>query len=550
MAFSEEDRAVLTQARDDIIAQVNSGVAARLGEYDASLAGKIKAGIETVFQGESPADIASRFDEFQKATQTAVDDMSKRLQESREAHWRDSDGRIRLQGGRYDGIPIEEANVAMRIAQAKASFKSRTSEMDALTQSIESTRIDKDMAERHMHAIRQSLGGRRDPIIQRLEDLALDRPLENNLSGLPTREGVFRTQAITTSTTELTEPILASTLWADLMLMPGVYQRIGAVNMPSPTYKMPSIDDVLVDALDYQGEAGESAGEIVAQRDEDPNFEQTIFTARTIRMAASISEDELEDSVINLAAVVRDTMNRAGQYGLDNFLFNSDESTTAPGATGTAANGNINNAQAATSPRLPVTRLGANGVRKYAIGNAVDAADASPSPELINRCRALLRDAGVMPSDYFYAMPSNTYYAALSNEEFRRYDAAAQLASILRGTMDVILGSPVVISRSLPPQVAGSGRIASTATNNDKGYIILVVPELWRMGVYVPFQLLSAMGQGGTPSAPARSAINPPGINFLLRGRYDVQHRTTGGTYRHTRPASMLRNIDVGDRLA
>ena len=566
MPFDQKDRATLDAFRDATLSQVGELVTQKLdanqgelkalvSEYDAKLPERIQKGIAEVFDGDSPAEIAERFKTFRQSTQVALDDLGKRVGEARQQNWRDSDGRVRVQSGRYAGVPLDIAQTALTVAQAKATFVGKTIEMDELQKSLDETSVTQDMAERHFAAIRREMPVREikgvrkgyglDPVVQRMEDIALGRRNPD----MPEAYGEYRIQAVTTTTAgapNLTTPILDGTLWADMMLMPGVYQRLPIVNMGAPTHYISNIDDVLVDALDYQGTVGASAGEIVAQADTDPNFERATLTARTIRLASSISQDELEDSVINLAVEIRNTMQRAGQYGLDNFVLNSDSSTTAPGADGSTANGNIN---AANAHPNALTRLGANGVRKYAIGNSVDASDASPSPTLISQARALLRDAGVTPGDFFYVMPSNTYYAALINDEFRRYDAAAQLATILTGEMRMALGTAIEVSRSMPPQVAESGRIGTTATNNDKGHILLVVPQLWRLGVYVPFQLMSAMGQGGTPAAPARSSINPPGLNFLLRGRYDVQHRATAGTYRHTRPASLLRNIDVGERL-
>ncbi len=297
--------------------------------------------------------MTEKFVELQNATQTAINDMSERIKEQAARRWRDNDQRLRVMGGSYDGIPLETAVIAQSIAEAKANHKNDSAELDALTQSLESTRkaMGKNEVEAHFDMLRQrraSIKGMaaHDGILQTLEDAAIRNGRNNSPNIIHDNGAEFRTQAVTTAANaQLTVPTLDATFWMDMQLEPTVAGRVPAVTMGRDKHRISNMDDVLVDALDIGSTlanlVGRSPGETANTADTDPNFEQVELTARTIHLATSISQDELEDSVINLAAEVRSTMVRAGMYGLDNFVINSDSDATA--TAGDGSTGNVSN---------------------------------------------------------------------------------------------------------------------------------------------------------------------------------------------------------------
>ena len=196
MPFDQKDRATLDAFRDATLSQVGELVTQKLdanqgelkalvSEYDAKLPERIQKGIAEVFDGDSPAEIAERFKAFRQSTQVALDDLGKRVGEARQQNWRDSDGRVRVQSGRYAGVPLDIAQTALTVAQAKATFVGKTIEMDELQKSLDETSVTQDMAERHFAAIRREMPVREikgvrngyglDPVVQRMEDIALGR---------------------------------------------------------------------------------------------------------------------------------------------------------------------------------------------------------------------------------------------------------------------------------------------------------------------------------------------------------------------------------------
>ena len=529
MALTQEDRAVLETAKQSMLDAVDEKLAAS----EPRVAAQIKQFVEESWKSaETPAAVQESFTKFQEATQKAVDDLTARMEEQSQRRWRNSDDRLRVQGGNYDGKDFEMLPMMRFFAEAKVKAGiPRTSELDSVMQSVKATdeSLDRDSVAAHFGVLQDRMKekfGAQNPVIQSLEDMALGRVDSRQ----PVGEGVHVIQALNTgSANNFVVPTIDATMWADVMLMPGnVMSRIPQVSMPSPTYRRPHFDDALRDALAIGGTAPGAGGEQVRVPDSDPGLVRPEFNAATVRLASSITQDEMEDSVVNLTAALRSEMLMAGAYGLDNMLLNSDYAVAAQ---------NINGALNVRAPSgLPNQR----GIRYYAIttsGQDVNAGG-NPTSQHFLDARALLRDAGVAPRDFFYVMNSRLYHRVLGITEFERYDAAERLASLITGQVEFAFGSPIIVSRAYPENVADSGRISSTPANNDTDSAVAVVTDLWNLGVYVPYQLMTGPGlniDNGT-------TINPDGINFLLRGRYAVQHRGTTGVT-HSRPASIIRNV-------
>ena len=552
-----ERKELLTQVLEPVKEWVHQNVSADNPE----IAAMIKQGVEDTIRnagGASIAELGEKLDTVITNSNEAMEQMKKDMDARLSQRFANTDDRLRIQGGAYSGMPIENLGIMQAIAQYKANEGvDKQNELDAVNQSVASTlkNLTRDDVEAHFDAMKQRQGYRTDASLQAIENGMFGRVGAKRLPTFDEETGARQllvtqaqtspgpgalpppgTTAVGSAVGELMAPTLDAMLWQDIMMGLDLVQRIPQVAMPSASHYMPSMDDTLMQALGFAvGGTGTYTGSATAQTasvaDQDAEFHRVRLQARTIMLAASLSQDAIEDSVINLASEIRNTMVRAGQIGLENFVLNSDSQTSAANIN---ANGSSNGV---------VNRLGSDGLRKYAqiTGGAdtrIDANNAAPDARTPTNLRARLREGGLNANDFFYAMNYREYYQLLAITEFARYDSVANLGTYITGRMDRLMATPVVVCHSFPEATTAAG-----VSGGDRGSILAVLPQLWRLGVYVPFQLMSALGQGGTVGAPARSSINPPGMNFLLRGRYAIQHRSTEAENNFSRPAAITYNL-------
>ena len=488
--LTQEEQSAIDAGKAQILGIVNS----HLTEREPEIAAAVKQALTGEFI--TPADAAAQIKQARDEAFAAINDLNTRLTEERGRRWDDSDDRFRFQSGAFDGVGIEMLEPIAFVGQ----HRKNPIDPGALTQGLKAfAESPRDHAEAHFAALKEKLGGVRNPIIDALENQALGR---ENLFTEPADMlnmfgGRFIAQANEITTTEaagVIQPTLDATLWADMMLMPGVLPRIPQQAMPTQQHTVPNFDDVLRDALNDGTTMTIAQGETTAQENIDTILRQTTFNARTITLATAITQQAREDSVINLAGEVRDRMIQAGQYGLENFIINSDPTGAATAANG--ASGNINASAAANT----LTRLGATGIRAWCIGNSERqrnaGGDAITNAD-IQAARAVLIDVGTQPGGYFYAMPASTYFAVQAVDEFARYDAAGQIASLLAQVPTLPgMGSPVVVSPGMAQMVTASGRKSGTQANNTMGHMLLVVPQPLAAGR--PRPLPTLLGGGRT----------------------------------------------------
>ena len=539
MPFDEQDRATLDATKADILQSVNTLIADKFGDAEKALPAKVKQALDEVFNGETPADIGEQFAKFQKNTEQALTEMAAKQERQRADAWRNSAERIRFQSGAFDGVGIELLEpLAFTSRQLREAGKNAADDA-SIAQGLKHVNENpREIVEAHFAALREKVG--KNSIIQALENAALGRERNPFEPGgvLNAAGGRFILQANEITSTEAAaaiQPTLDATLWADMMLEAGVSMRIPQQPMPTQQHSVPNFDDVLIDALNDGTSMAIARGELDPQQNQETTLRRTTFNARTITLATALTQTAMEDTPIGMAMEVRDRMIEAGAYGLENFVINSDPTAGATAANGSS--GNINASAAANT----LTRLGATGLRAFCIADASRQRDAGGDALTnadIQAARGILIDVATVPGNYFYAMPASTYFAAQAVDEFARYDAAAQVAALLTGRLTLPgMGSPVVVSPGMAQRVTASGRKSGTANNNTLGHMLLVVPSQWRLGVRVPFRLYSAEGV-------LDHNINPMGMNFLLRGRFDITVRNQTEVH-HTRPAALIRNISV-----
>ncbi|MBC6937681.1 MAG: phage major capsid protein [Chloroflexi bacterium] len=197
------------------------------------------------------------------------------------------------------------------------------------------------------------------------------------------------------------------------------------------------------------------------------------LTAKKLALRVGFSAELVEDAIVPVLNIYREQAMRAIADSIDYVLLNGD---TESGATG-----NINSDAAA--PSANARYLAFNGLRKLALANAANKADAGNNAPDLTKLRTarfkLPARYSARPADLAWIVDGGTYAKFLAMEQFLTMDKAGPLATAMTGQIGLVDGAPALVSAEMPLTEA-DGKVGSGT--NDRGTALCVYRPGWFVG--------------------------------------------------------------------
>lgn len=184
------------------------------------------------------------------------------------------------------------------------------------------------------------------------------------------------------------------------------------------------------------------------------NHPITDFTLKAEKLASKeqIGYEEEEDSILPIIPIVRAAIARRMVRTSDLALLRGDIGVATVTDTGPSLINGV--AVLADDQATEVTQPGAFGA-----ANPVTIADLQSTRRTMGRY-------GHMPSDVVYIVNQSVYFDLLEDPDFRTMDLVGSNATILRGQVGMVNGSPVIVSDSFAtPATSEYAAIALNASN-------------------------------------------------------------------------------------
>jgi len=197
----------------------------------------------------------------------------------------------------------------------------------------------------------------------------------------------------------------------------------------------------------YRSTDGTSTGSAV---DHEP-LDKTL-KAEKLASKEYLGYEEEEDAILALAPIIREAVIRRVVRSTDTELLRADIGADSGSGTVAAGWGVEGVATIATDASATYTQPGA-------YGDPTTIAD-------LQQTRRLMGAAGLMPGAVVYVVSESAYYDLLEDPDFRTMDVIGDRATILRGQIGMVNGSPVLISDSFATDATGTVQaICLNATN-------------------------------------------------------------------------------------
>jgi len=195
----------------------------------------------------------------------------------------------------------------------------------------------------------------------------------------------------------------------------------------------------------YKSSDGSSTGVARTQTPAD-----TLLKAEKLATKEFLGYEEEEDSIIAIIPLIRNAIVRRMSRTTDTELLRGNVGVeTVSGLTGNALINGV--ATFATDNSSSVTQDGTFGA-----ANPITVAD-------LQSTRRQMGPYGLNPSDVVYIVCESAYYDLLEDPDFRTVDLVGDKATILRGQIGSVNGSPVIVSDSFAASAVGT--VAAVALN-------------------------------------------------------------------------------------
>ncbi len=189
-----------------------------------------------------------------------------------------------------------------------------------------------------------------------------------------------------------------------------------------------------------------------------------------------IKDKDLQDSIAGISAQIINWANYITSGQIDHAMISGDITTTHMDGDVTTATDYRH--------RQP-------GLRKVALQNAATTVDLAGSigyEDLIS-IRKPLALAGIDPKTLAYIMDAYGYLEALATmSEARTVEKFGNRAIIVNGVLEMIAGSPVVVSPAMPLTLA-TGYVSATPALNVKSNVLCVNRRAWRTALRMGMEM-------------------------------------------------------------
>jgi HK97 family phage prohead protease len=194
------------------------------------------------------------------------------------------------------------------------------------------------------------------------------------------------------------------------------------------------------------GDGGESTGTAVTH-----TFNENVITAQKLATKEFIGYEEEEDAILPLLPMIRDAVIRRMVRSTDTELLRGIVGTSTGSCLG-LING--------------VSTIATNNTAQYqptgTFGDAISIAD-------LQSTRRVLGRYGLVPGELIYVVSESVMYDLMEDPDFRTMDLVGANATILRGQIGMVNGSPVIVSDSF---VANSNSTVQAIALNARNYML------------------------------------------------------------------------------
>lgn len=191
----------------------------------------------------------------------------------------------------------------------------------------------------------------------------------------------------------------------------------------------------------------------------------------------ALSYREVEYSVADIEAIVKERINRSAWRTIDALIINADD--TASGS------GNVNG----TYSGSPYFTQQDNGIRMIGIANTGVSVGTFTSASLLAVKNVIDAWYQADLNNLLYIMPANVYNKALALSEVITMDKFGPNATIVQGVLAKAFGIDILVARDFPALTNTSGLVDATSTNNTKGSFACIYKPAVQYGFGSPLKL-------------------------------------------------------------
>jgi len=179
----------------------------------------------------------------------------------------------------------------------------------------------------------------------------------------------------------------------------------------------------------------------------DHKMGETTLVAHKLASKEYIGYEEEEDTILAIVPIIRDAVTRR-------MARTSDQSILRGTGTGTGGD--------AVSPFKGLTVLAGDA----SMDNATVAVAAKWTVDDLQAVRRQLGARGLNPGEVKYIVSEEAYYDLLEDPDFRTMDLVGDRATIIKGQIGSVNGSPVIVSDSFEAKAATKAAVVAVYTGN------------------------------------------------------------------------------------
>jgi len=243
------------------------------------------------------------------------------------------------------------------------------------------------------------------------------------------------------------------------------------ITMPGKTFDLNvNLSDVSGDYLPETSTiaAADPFADVLMQSVDDA---KATLTAAKFRARVMFSGESDEDSIVAQMQVLRDHIIEALREAKADAILNGD-SDGAGLDTGDTHYGRAN------PPVNNDPRLAFDGLRTFLDDNTAtpsvrtDISNASLSVANLRTMRKTMGEWGLEPSQLANLLSYNTYLDMLGDSELKTMDLVGDRATVIRGSIGMVNGSSVLVSRRMPLNMNASGVMDGVTTDRTSAIIV------------------------------------------------------------------------------
>lgn len=191
----------------------------------------------------------------------------------------------------------------------------------------------------------------------------------------------------------------------------------------------------------------------------------------------ALSYREVEYSVVDVEAIIRDRINRAAARTIDAVIINADDTASWSGNVNGTYSGN------------PYFTQQDNWIRMVGIANTGVSVGTFTSASLLAVKNVIDAWYQADLSNLLYIMPANVYNKTLALSEVITMDKFWPNATVVTGVLAKAFGIDVLVARDWPALTNTSGLVDATAWNNTKGSFACVYKPAIQYWFWQPLEI-------------------------------------------------------------